>query len=79
MDCNIQKRMYLYCFSVKYTLSTNFLNKHFFSPKFDCRQIYNFMFAFESAYSGIHIQLLLVWDPHGNFETYSWIIYNCTV
>jgi hypothetical protein len=30
------------------------------------------------SYFGIHYQLQLVWVPHEQSETCSWIIYNCT-
>jgi hypothetical protein len=32
-----------------------------------------------STYFGIHFHLLLVLAPYGSFETYSWIIYKCTI
>lgn len=38
------------------------------------KQLHILLGVSESTYFGIHLQLLLVWIPHENFEKYSWMI-----
>jgi hypothetical protein len=45
----------------------------------DKQQLDIFIWISQSSYFGAHFQLLLVWVPHGSFETYSWIIYKCKI